>query len=262
MDQPPFIAETPPTPASKAPSTSLAARLLNVFAIPGDVFDEIKASPYAAANWVVPALIAAVVGALSAVVIFSQPTIQQKIREQQEQMIEKQVKAGTMSRADADRAEAMIGKMSNPTMLKVFGAFGAAAGGFVRLFWLGLVLWLLGRWFLKVRFGYLKAVEVAGLASMISVLGMIVTMLLVVNFGKLTSTPSLALAISDFDMKNKSHLLLGALNVFDFWLIGVMASGLARLAGVPFVRAAFLVLGYWIVAELVQIFTGLKTLGF
>ncbi len=261
MDQPPFIAETPTPPVSKAPTMSLAARLLNIFAIPGDVFAEVKDAPPTLVNWLVPALIAGLVGALSAIVIFSQPTIQQKIREQQEQMIEKQVKAGVMSRADADRAQLMIDKMSNPTLLKVFGVFGAVVGGFVRLFWLGLVLWLLGRWLLKVRFGYLKAVEVAGLASMISILGMIVTMLLVVNLGQLTSTPSLALAVSEFDMKNKGHLLLGAMNVFSFWLIAVLASGLARLAGVPFVRAAFLVLGYWIVAEALQIFTGLRALG-
>jgi len=259
MDQPP-IEETPP-PVPEPPAMSLAARLLNVFAVPGDVFLQVKATPHTLANWLVPALIASVVGALSGVVILSQPAIQQEIHEQQEQMIEKQVEAGKMSRADADRAEAVMAKMSNPTMLKIFGAFGATASGFARLFWWGLVLWLLGRWLLKAHFGYLKAVEVAGLASMISVLGMIVTMLLVVNFGNLTSTPSLALAVSDFDMKNKGHLLLGAMNVFSFWLVGVMASGLARLAGVPFVRAAFLVLAYWMLAELFQIFTGLRALG-
>jgi len=257
MDQPPLMTETPRR-VPQAPTMSLAARLLNVFATPGEVFEEVKTAPRAAGNWIVPALIAGVVGALSAIVVFSQPAVQQKIREQQEEIFEKQVKSGKMSRADA---EAIIGKMSDPTLMKVLGAFGAVAGGFVRVLWLGLVLWLLGRWFLRVRFGYLKAVEVAGLASMISVLGMIVTMLLVVNFGKLTSSPSLALAVSEFDMKNKGHLLLGAMNVFSFWLIGVMASGLARLAEVPFMRAVFLVLGYWIMAELLQIFTGLRALG-
>jgi hypothetical protein len=95
---------------------------------------------------------------------------------------------------------------------------------------------------------------------MIATLGAIVTLLLIVNLGKLFSTPSLALTIGDFDEKNKSHLLLGAVNVFNFWLIGVLASGLGRLAGVPFARAAFLLLGYWIAWSLALIFIGLGTL--
>jgi hypothetical protein len=118
---------------------------------------------------------------------------------------------------------------------------------------------LLGRWFLKARFSYLKAVEVAGLASMITVLGMIVSMLLIVNLGKMFSTLSLGLAVSDFDVKNKSHLLLGAVNVFNFWLIAVLGAGLARLAGVPLLRAVLLVLAYWLAASLLLIFIGLGT---
>jgi mannitol-specific phosphotransferase system IIBC component len=259
MEESPPIAETPP-PSPKVPTMSLAARLLNVFAIPGDVFEEIKAAPHAAANWLVPALIASVVGAVSAFLMFSQPTIQQQLREKQEQMMEQQVKAGKMTRAQADQAMSVAQKVTGPTMMKIFGAFGAVASSFARVFWWALVLWLLSRWFLKIPISYLKATEVAGLAGMIATLGAIVTLLLIVNLGKLFSTPSLALTIGDFDEKNKSHLLLGAVNVFNFWLIGVLASGLGRLAGVPFARAAFLLLGYWIAWSLALIFIGLGTL--
>ena len=239
---------------------SLAARLLNVFAVPGDVFEEVRATLPTAANWLVPALIAGVVGAASAWLMFSQPAIQQQLREKQERVLEQQVKAGKMTRAQADQALAIAQKFTGPTMMKILGAFGAIAGGFVRVFWWALVLWLLSRWLLKIHISYLKAAEVAGLAGMIATLGAIVTLLLVVNLGKLFSTPSLALTIGEFDEKNKSHLLLGAVNVFNFWLVGVMASGLARLAGVPFARAGFLVLGYWIAWSLVLIFIGLGML--
>lgn len=238
---------------------SLAARLMNVFAIPGDVFEEVKATRMMVANWLVPALIASVVGALVAIVMFSQPSIRQQLREKQEQAIEQQIKDGKMTRQQADQAIAVIEKFTGPTMMAIFGSVGAVVMSFIRLFWWGLVLWLLARFFLKVRFDYLKAVEVAGLASMITVLGMIVSMLLIVNLGKMFSTPSLALMVSDFDEKNKSHLLLGAVNVFNFWLIGVLGAGLARLAGVPFLRALFLVLGYWLAISLLLILIGLGT---
>ena len=239
---------------------SLAARLMNVFATPGDVFEEVKNTRRRTSNWLVPALIGSVVGALVAIVMFSQPNIRQQLREKQEQALEQQIKDGKLTRQQADQAIAVIEKFTGPTMMAIFGSAGAVATSFIRLFWWGLVLWLLGRWFLKVRFDYLKAVEVAGLASMITVLGMIVSMLLIVNLGKMFSTLSLGLAVGDFDEKNKSHLLLGAVNVFNFWLIGVLGAGLARLAGVPFLRAALLVLGYWIAASLLLIFTGLGTL--
>ena len=63
MDQPPLIAQEPP-PAPPAPATSLVARLLNVFAAPTEVFEEIKTSRSTTANWLVPALITAVVMAV------------------------------------------------------------------------------------------------------------------------------------------------------------------------------------------------------
>jgi hypothetical protein len=47
--------------------------------------------------------------------------------------------------------------------------------------------------------------------------------------------------------------MMGAINVFAFWFIGVISAGLARLAGVPFLRAAFIVFAYWLFQETVFI---------
>ena len=251
--------ELPPMPAAPrpTPTTSLAARLLNVFATPGEVFDEVKTTPSTPANWLVPTLLSAVVGVLASLLIFSQPAIVQQLHEQQAKAIDQQVKAGTMTQADADKALPMIEKFTGPAMLKIFGSVGAVVGSFIRLFWWAFVLWLAAKLFLKVDLSYLKVAEAAGLATMISLLGGIVALLLTVNLGKLFSSPSLALAVSDFDAQKKSHLLLGAANVFSFWFIGVLSSGLSRLAGVPFGRAMFLVLTYWLFQELLLIFSGL-----
>lgn len=245
-----------PAPAA-APRSSLAARLLNVFATPGEVFEEVKTSPPTASNWLVPALIGAAIGILMSIVMFSQPAIVQQIHEQQAQAMDQMVKNGKMSQADADRGLEMAEKFTGPTMLKIFGSAGAVVGSFVRIFWWALVLWLLSMSLLKVRVGYLKAAEVAGLATMISALGALVTLLLIVNFGKMFATPSLALTVSDFNLKNKSHVMLGAANVFSFWFIGVVSAGLARLAGVPFARALLVILPYWILQELFLIFSGM-----
>ena len=256
MEEPPPLPEPPQEPP-KPPRTSLAARLLNVFAVPGEVFEEVKTSAISAANWVVPVLLLALTGALSAIVIFSQPAIQQQIREQQAKKLETQVQAGKMTRQQADQVMAMVDKFTGPTMLKVFGAMGAVIGSFVRVIWWALVLWLFGKWFLKAQFDFGKTLEVAGLALMISVLGTIVTVLLTVNLARMFATPSLALVVRDFDATRKSHWFLAAANVFSFWQVAVLALGLARLAGVPFLRAAFLVFAYWFMQESLFIVTGL-----
>ena len=235
---------------------SLPARLLNVFAIPGETFEDVKSSTPKISNWLVPGLIQAIIGALSVLIIFSQPNILEKMSEQRGKILEAQVKVGNMTQAQADRTLEIMEKVMAPTTMKLLGSAGAVFGSFIRIIWWALVLWVSALWFLKTKVPFPKAAEVAGLAMMISVLGAIVTMLLTVNFGKFGSTPSLALAVNDFDTQNKTHLLLAAFNIFTFWQIAVFARGLGRLAGVPFIRALYPVLLYWLVSTLFLIGVG------
>lgn len=235
---------------------SLAARLFNVFAVPGEVFEDVKSAPISTANWLVPVLIAVVVGVISVNIMFSQPAIIQQIHEQQESALEKQVKAGKITRAQADQMITAMEKFTGPTMMKIFGSAGAVFTPFVGVFLVGLLMWLFGRWFLKAEFSYMKTVEVVGLGSMIALLGSIVTLLLIVNFSSLTATPSLALAVHDFDPKNRLHLLLATLNIFSLWHVAVLSTGLARLAAVPFARAALVLFGLWAAWRILLILAG------
>jgi hypothetical protein len=189
---------------------------------------------------------------MSVIIIFSQPSIVQPLLEQQAKKFDEAVKAGKMTQDQADKAEKFMG----PTVFKISGGIFAVVGSFVRLLWWALILWLLGK-VLKRRFGYSKALEVTGLASMITVLGGIVALLLIMNFSKLSATPSLAFIIKDFDMTRKSHLMLGTINVFYFWQVAVLSVGLARLANVSFMRTMPLVLGCWMLQEALFIFSGM-----
>ena len=256
MEAPPPLSQPEPAVAPP-PATSLAARLMNVFAVPGDVFAEVKAARSAATNWLVPILFLSVIGAVAAVVIFSQPAIQQQMRETQTKALDQKVKAGKMTQAQADQAIEIIDKFMGPTMWKVMGAAGAVVVNVIRLFWWALVLWMLGRWMLKTEFDFVKSLEVVGLALMISVLGTLVTVLLQVNFSRMFATPSLALAISDFDVSRKSHLMLGAVNVFSIWQVAVFSVGLSKLAGAPFLRAVWVVFTFWVLQESFLILVGL-----
>ena len=243
--------ESPPD-APKPPAMSFAARLLNVFAMPGEVFAGVKASRVCVSNWFVPALLSAMVGVLTAVVIVSQPSLQKQMRdriEEQAKTLERQVKAGKIKQADADKTVAFTRALTQPAVLKVLGGTAAARAGVARVFWGAFILWVLGRRFLRGRVGYIKALEVAGLALMISVLGAAVTLLLMLNLSNLFAAPGLALVVSDFDAHRKSPLLLGAVNVFSLWLVGVLSVGLSKLADVPFMRAAWFVFAAWILQE-------------
>ena len=239
------------------PAMSLTARLFNVFADPGDVFEEVKNSKPSAANWLMPALIYALAGVISVVVIFSQPAIVQQIHDQQAAAMDQQVKAGKLTQAQADQALTMMDKFTGPGMLKIFGSVMSVFISFIRLFWWVFVLWLMAQLGLKNKIPFLKMAEVAGLATMIIVLGAVITTLLTVITAKLGITLSPALAISNYDTKNKLHLLLAALNVFNLWQVGVLACGLSCLTGAPLAKTLLIVATYWLAFTLFLVSIGL-----
>jgi hypothetical protein len=230
---------------------------MNVLAAPAEVFAGIKAAPSSVANWLVPVLIFAVIGTISMCIMFAQPAIQQTIHDQQVKTLDKLVQQGKMTQAQEDQALQAMEKFAGPTLMAIFGSIGIVIYGFISIFGWALVLWLAGRWLLKTQFDYLKALEVAGLSSLITVLGMVITTLLAVILGRLNAGPSLALLVGNFDPTNRGHLLLGAVNGINLWHAGVLAVGLAKLSGTPTVKTAMVVFGFWVLIELLLIGIGL-----
>jgi len=253
MEQPPPIQETPSPVAPTEPTMSLAARLMNVFAIPSDVFEEVKDARHTVANWLVPVLIGSVVGVISILVVFSQPDIKQQMREKQSAAMAKKfdemVKANKITREQADRQIEALERFMGPTMMMISGSVTIVAWSFARIFFWALVLWLTGRLLLKAQLAYMKTAEIVGLATMIGVLGVIVKTLLQVNFGNPSASPSLALTVGQFDEKNIVHVMLAMVNLFDLWEVGVMGAGLARLAGATWTRATLPVLLVWLLVS-------------
>ena len=225
------------------PRMSLGTRLMNVFTGPGEVFDEVKKGPPSNANWLVPVLLICLVGIVATFVIFSQDSILQQIREQQDRAIEKKLEK--LPKEQREQAREIAEKWTSPALMKLFGSGGTIARAFGSLFLIALVLWLLGTRLFKGSFGYMQAVEVCGLAGMISVLGGIIRMLLVVVTGSMLATPGPALLIRDLNPSSLTHLLLSALNVATIWYAAVLAIGLAKLSGARLARAAGWVFALW-----------------
>ena len=245
-----------PVEAVQRPPSSLISRLLNIYAAPGEVFDEIRTNKPSTANWLVPLLLTCLVGVIYSLAVFSQETILHSMREAQEKAMQKQVDAGKMTKQQADQALEVSERFMGPTLMKVFGSVGAVVANCVMLFLAALIIWLLGRWVFKNRFPYVKAMEVAGLAGTINILGGIVAMLLAVVMGNLAMSPGPVLLVHEFDPANKVHVFLSQLNVFMLWYIALLSLGLAKLCQTAFGKAAIWLLGLWAALVAVMVLPG------
>lgn len=241
MDEQPSLMATAIPPSS----SSLASRLMNIFVAPGEVFDELKAGPPKAANWVVPLVLAMIVGVVYTIVIFSQPGILQKIKEANEKKFQQMVDQGKMTQKQADETVAKVEQFMTPLFFKLTGSFGALVMNAAFLFLIATILWLLGRFFFKSEMTYAQALQANGLSTMIYMLGVIVAMLLAVIYGNTAMTPGPVLLISHFDEADKLHWILSALNVFTLWYLAVLAVALTKLSGASFLKAALWLYGLW-----------------
>jgi VIT1/CCC1 family predicted Fe2+/Mn2+ transporter len=256
MEQPQLTTEPPPE-GPKPPAMSLWGRLLNVFATPGDVFEEVKGAPEATANWLVPALILIVVSWAAAALIFSQPAIKQQLSDLTEQAIQRQIDSAHLSEQQADQARAMGEKWAGISA-QIGAALFPVLVGFILPFLWGLFVWLLGTQLLKGHFSYMKAVEVVGLCNMILVLETIVKTLLIVGLGNLYASPGLVLLVNQFDPQNTLHKVLAAVNVMTFWVLAVRGIGLARLSGASLAKSIVWVIAIW--AAYTGLFIGIGAL--
>jgi hypothetical protein len=214
--------------ASDAPParTSRAQRLLNIFVTPGEVFDEVVAAPTDLWNWRVPMLLVTLAGIV--LLQFATP---------HPNPLPIPWGEGGNAHAELDGGWPLVSSLV--VCLAVF------AGSV----WSAFVLWLMGRVFLKVRFPYLKALEVVGLAGMILVLGSVVTALWNAASGDAAARPALSLLTAKFDLSQRARQILDTLNFFHLWSTAVLAIGLSRLTGVSFKEAAFWVFGVWFVVR-------------
>jgi len=231
-----MAATTLPIQASPKSPTSVREKLFNTFVSPSDVFDEVIGSPLNLANWRIPTLLVCLVTILSLQV--------GNLRTQSSAIIDHLTQTGTISVA---QAQALAGAWP------LLSAMLASAATFAGTVWSALVLWLIGRVFLKVRFPYLKALEIVGLTGIISVLGSITTILLTAATRDPAARPAFSFLAHNISPTRPFYQILDILNLFYLWSTAALAIGLSRLCNVTFKEAAFWVFGYWIVARIVLI---------
>jgi hypothetical protein len=201
---------------------SLPARLLNIFAAPGEVFDYIKRKEHSVANWITPAVLMIAVAIIGGAFIFSNEAVNHQIDE----MMDKQIESQKLPAQQAEMARKIGG-----TVAKVGIVAGPAVMAFILPFWSGLFIWLIGAKILKGNFGYMKGVEAAGLSSMILVLDSILKPLLVILKGNAFVTLSPVLFLNNFNPQNPMHNALNMLSVMLIWSVVVQSIAVSRLSG-------------------------------
>ena len=225
-----------PQPSDDSNGMSLSDKLMNVFSAPGELFESVAKSEKQNSNWSIPLILTMVVSIIFVLVAFSQAPVQDQIREQTEKSIQKSVAAGRMTQEQADMAMSKNPAQPGSPLFMIFGSVGAVLMSAVILFGFALVFWLVGKWVFKSAATYSKVLEVVGLSMYISVLGTIITLLLIVAMGSIYATPSLALAVSHYDPTDKLDKVLSAVNGATFWFLAIIAVGLAKLFSVKAVK--------------------------
>jgi hypothetical protein len=230
-----------------APPMSLAARLANIFVAPGEVFDSVKVSPPAMANWIVPLSLSIVVAFIYTMVVFSQPTILQAMRMPVEKKFQQMVDSGKLTRQQADQQLEMVEKFMSEQVLKIFGILGSAIMLPIVLFVMALVVWLVGKYALGGNFPYMKAVEAVGLASTVTIPCGLLAMLLAVIYGNIGMTASPILLVGHFDSASRLDRVLSTLDIGSIWSLTVLSIALSRFTGRSFVVSAIWGFGIWAV---------------
>jgi hypothetical protein len=237
-----------PNPSSESippESSSLADRLANVIAAPGEVFAEIKNTPARVSNWLVPLTLACIATVVYLCVAFSQPAVQRAVQEQRENAMRKQVAAGKITQAQADQATAVTERLLTPTVLKMIAGAGAVLAMSGGLFLMALAIWIALKYCAPAKVPYRKVLEVCGLSLVIDVPQKALRLWLVMWKQNLLATASPTLFLENPSTANRAHVFLSMIDVVDFWWLAVLSLGVSRIASIRYRNAAFIVFGVW-----------------
>ena len=239
---------------------SFSEKITNIYASPGELFDNVRLTPRTNSNWVIPWIIFAIVAVILGQIVVNNASLADQLGTVIKKGFEKQVQEGKLSQEQADQTYERFAKPGS-MMFTISQVVATILGPLIGIFVLGLAYWLLGKTAMKATSPYMKVVEVIGLTLFIGLLEQIVTTILMVAMDSITATPSLGIFVSSFDMENKLHILLSKINIFTFWSLAVVSIGLSKLFQRDFAKVLVLVAALWVLWTAVTITTGIRITG-
>jgi hypothetical protein len=247
-----------PTTAEQIKPMPLFERVANIFAAPGELFENVRLTGPTASNWFIPLILMIIVAIAMSQLVISNPSLRDQMGALIKKSMEESVQSGRMTQEQADQAYEQFASPTS-TMAMIFRLVATIAGIPIVMFLVALAYWLLGKWGMKATAPYMKVVEVIGLTFFIGALESIITTIMMFLMDSLYASPSLGLAVlKDFDIQNKLHMALAKVNVFTLWSLAVTSVGLSKLFQRDFAKVAVLVFALWIVWCFVSILTGIR----
>lgn len=195
-----------------------------------------------------------VVGIIFTLVVFTQPAIQDQMADAQMKSMQQNVADGKMTQEQMDMAvERNPAKPGSPMFL-IFGAIGVSLVSVVSLYAYSGVYLLAGKLMYKTAAPFSKVQEVVGMSFYVSIVGALLSMVIIVAMGSLYASLSPALLVENFDPLNKQHKLMAAVNLLEFWYLFVVGVGLSKIWNLSVGKSVGLVGGVWLVWTLIKVF--------
>lgn len=243
------------TTADQPKPMPFTEKLTNIFASPGELFENVRTTGPTTSNWLIPWIIFVVVAIALGQLVVNNPSLADQLGATIREKFDQQVQEGDMTQEQADQAYEQFAKPGS-TFFTLMQIGGIAVGSLAALFALGLLYWLVGKSAMGATVQYMKVIEVVGLTFFIGTLEQIVTTFLAFAADSIYATPSLAIFVSDFDVDNKLHVALSKINAFTFWDLSVVSIGLSKIFQRDFPKVLVLVFALWILWSLLTLFTG------
>jgi hypothetical protein len=231
-------------------------RIVNIFASPGELYENVRDTGPTTSNWLVPSMIFIIISIALSQLLLTNPDLRHQLTDLTRKAFDTAIQQGTITQEQADQQMERMGPGSVFFMISAF--VGPILYTFARLFFLGLVYWLLGKSAMRSASPFMKVVEVIGLTLLISSLEVLVTNIMIFATGSLTASPSLAMVVTDFDFQNKGHAALAKVNIFTFWILAVTSIGLSRLFRRDLPKVLVLVVVLWLLFSVVTVLAGLR----
>jgi hypothetical protein len=260
-------ATTQPAPAAEVQPMSFTEKLVNIFASPGDLFENVRLTPKTPSNWIIPVAIMIVIAIAMQQIIMSNPSLADQTKAMVEkatkESLDKAVQSGKITPEQAEQQREQIERFSDPSSPLRIVISGVSIAVFMPaiLFLLSLVYWLLGKTAMHATAPYMKVVEVVGLTFLIAAVESIVTTVMVVGFDSLHAAPSLAVFVQNYEAGNKLHAALAKVNIFSIWSLVVASIGLSKIFQRDLPKVLVLIFALWILWSAFTVFTGFMSFG-
>ena len=200
---------------------------MNVFSAPGDAFANLDTAESKPLHWILPLIISIAAIIIMTIIGFSNQSLKSQRLEATRITLEQRVTQGKMTQEQFDRT--MEGMEKGGGIILAVSVVAITIMLCLFFFISALLLWLGSKFVLKLPVGYGKILELSGIATWISVLGIFLQMLMMIGLDSIYAQPNAAIFFyQNFDITNSVHKTLAALNIFSIWQTIVIGIGLQQ----------------------------------